>query len=211
MILGALIDAGVALEDVRGALGSLAIARDTVWTETVVRGGISATKFNVRGEGGSADTHQHADEDEHVHASAESHRYELGAHRHALGQSHRHPLGESHRHESESHRPESASHRTLAEIFRLIDSSSLSGTAKDRTKHLFTMLGEAEAAIHGLPLDRVHLHEVGALDSIIDIAGTVFALEQLGVDRIMSSSLNVGAALLWMRARPDLPVVTGAA
>ena len=192
MILGALIDAGVALEDVRGALGSLAIARDTVWTEPVVRGGISATKFNVRGEGGSADAHQHADEDEHVHASAESHRYELGAHRHALGQSHRHPLGESHRHESESHRPESASHRTLAEIFRLIDSSSLSGTAKDRTKHLFTMLGEAEAAIHGLPLDRVHLHEVGALDSIIDIAGTVFALEQLGVDRIMSSSLNVG-------------------
>ena len=51
----------------------------------------------------------------------------------------------------------------------------------------------AEAAIHGTSLDRVHLHEVGALDSIIDIAGTVFALEQLGVDRIVSSPLNVGS------------------
>jgi uncharacterized protein (TIGR00299 family) protein len=68
----------------------------------------------------------------------------------------------------------------------------LSGSAKDRTKQLFTVLGEAEAAIHGTSLERVHLHEVGALDSIIDIAGTVFALEQVGVDRIVSSPLNVG-------------------
>ena len=49
MILGALIDAGVKLEDVRQALGSLAITADTIWTEPVVRGGIRATKFNVRG------------------------------------------------------------------------------------------------------------------------------------------------------------------
>jgi uncharacterized protein (TIGR00299 family) protein len=68
----------------------------------------------------------------------------------------------------------------------------LSGAAKDRTRQLFTVLGEAEAAIHGTSLDRVHLHEVGAIDSIIDIAGTVFALEQMGVDRIVSSPLNVG-------------------
>ena len=53
-------------------------------------------------------------------------------------------------------------------------------------------LGEAEAAVHGTSLDQVHLHEVGALDSIIDIVGTVFALEQLGADRIVASPLNVG-------------------
>ena len=189
MILGALIDAGVPLEDVRGALGSLAIAPDSVWTEPVVRGGIRATKFNVRGESVPAESHQH-DEHEHAHASAEPHRYELGKHRQALGKSHQHASEESHRQESGSQGHES--HRTLAEIFSLIDSSSLSSTSKDRTKHLFTILGEAEAAIHGISLERVHLHEVGALDSIIDIAGTVFALEQLGVDRILSSALNVG-------------------
>jgi pyridinium-3,5-bisthiocarboxylic acid mononucleotide nickel chelatase len=192
MILGALIDAGVKLDDVRAALGSLAIAPDTVWTEPVIRAGIRATKFNVRGEVAPADSHHHDDHDEreHAHAATEPHR-------HASGESHRH-ASESHRHESGSHRHASGSHRhrTLTEIFDLIDRSALTGAAKDRTKHLFTLLGEAEAAIHCTPLERVHLHEVGALDSIIDIAGTVFALEQLGVDRIFSSALNVGGGTI---------------
>jgi uncharacterized protein (TIGR00299 family) protein len=194
MILGALIDAGVALSDVRRALGSLAITPETVWTESVVRAGIQATKFNVRGETGPVDDPRH----DHEHALA-SHRHEAGSHRHPSETPYRHEPG-SHQQSSGSHRPASdqshrhasGSHRTIAEIFRVIDGSALSGSAKDRTKQLFTVLGEAEAAIHGTALERVHLHEVGAIDSIIDIAGTVFALEQLGVDRIVSSPLNVG-------------------
>ena len=74
-------------------------------------------------------------------------------------------------------------------------------TGKDRAKELFQRLGEAEAAIHGMPLDRVHLHEVGALDSIIDIVGTVFALESLGADRIVASPLNVGGGTVRLGAR----------
>jgi uncharacterized protein (TIGR00299 family) protein len=183
MILGALIDAGVALSDVRRALGSLAITPETVWTEPVVRAGICATKFNVRGEAAPVDAHHHA----HAHAAAESHQHVSSSHRHAAAESHRQPSEGSHQHAS------GEPHRTLTEIFRLIDGSSLSGSAKDRTKQLFTVLGEAEAAIHGTTLDHVHLHEVGAIDSIIDIAGTVFALEQLGVDRIVSSPLNLGS------------------
>jgi uncharacterized protein (TIGR00299 family) protein len=179
MILGALIDAGVPLDDVRQALGSLAITPDTVWTEPVVRAGIRATKFYVQGERHPADVHQH----EHVHAHAG-----IEPHRHASDSSHRHTPESSHRHASE--------HRTLSEIFAAVDGSALSETAKDRTKQLFTILGEAEAAIHGTSLDLVHLHEVGALDSIIDIAGTVFALEQLGIDRIVSSPLNVGGGAI---------------
>jgi uncharacterized protein (TIGR00299 family) protein len=182
MILGALIDAGVALSDVRRALGSLAITPETVWTESVVRAGIRATKFNVRGETGPVDDR------DHEHALA-SHRHGSELHRHE-SRSHRHASDELQ--ESGLHRPASASHRTIAEIFQVIDGSALSGSAKDRTKQLFTALGEAEAAIHGTSLERVHLHELGTIDSIIDIAGTVFALEQLGVDRIVSSPLNVG-------------------
>jgi pyridinium-3,5-bisthiocarboxylic acid mononucleotide nickel chelatase len=181
MILGSLIDAGVPLSDVRRALGSLAISPDTIWTEPVVRAGIRATKFNVRGETGPVEDHDH----EHQHVVG-SRRHESGSHRQAPGSSHRQPSESSHRHAS------GESPRTLAEIFRLIDGSALSGTARDRTKQLFSVLGEAEAAIHGTSLERVHLHEVGALDSIIDIAGTVFALEQLSVDRIVSSPLNLG-------------------
>ena len=168
MILGALIDAGVPLGDVRRALGSLAISADTVWTDRVTRAGISATKFCVRGEDLQ---HDHAHDHEHGHGHDHHHH----PHTHAHEELHRH------------------THRTLADIGRLIDGAALSAAGKDRAKALFHRLGEAEAAIHGTPIDKVHLHEVGALDSIIDIVGTVFALETLGAGRIVSSPLNVGS------------------
>ena len=65
--------------------------------------------------------------------------------------------------------------------------------ARARAKELFGTLAEAEAAIHGISIDEVHLHEVGALDSIIDIVGAVYAIETLAVDRIVASPLNVGS------------------
>jgi uncharacterized protein (TIGR00299 family) protein len=179
MLLAALIDAGVPLDDVRRALGSLAISPDVVWTERVTRAGITATKFCVRGENAPHE-HVHA----HAHAEAEG-----------LGQSHSHAHahGGSHDHHHLHDHTHADGHRTLGEISQLIDGSALSSAGKGRAKQLFTTLGEAEAAVHGISLDRVHLHEVGALDSIIDIVGSVFALEQLGVARIVASPLNVGS------------------
>jgi pyridinium-3,5-bisthiocarboxylic acid mononucleotide nickel chelatase len=78
----------------------------------------------------------------------------------------------------------------------MIDRSSLSARGRERAKAMFQRLGEAEAAIHQMPVDRVHLHEVGALDSIIDIVGIVFAMEWVGADRIASSPLNVGGGMV---------------
>jgi len=149
MILGALIDAGLPLDDVRGALGSLAVDRDTLWTERVTRAGVSATKLHVRGESDASHGHGHA-----------------------------HP------------------HRTLREVERLIDGSALSPAGKTRAKALFDRLAEAEAAIHDTPLDKVHLHEVGAVDSIIDIVGTVYGLDALGIDEVVASPLNVGSGTI---------------
>jgi hypothetical protein len=140
MILGALLDSGVSLEDLRAVLGSLPVAGDEIWTERVTRAGVSATKFQVRDE--QAKTHPH---------------------------------------------------RHVAEIYRLIDGSALSPAGKDTAKSLFARLAEAEAAIHDMPVERVHFHEVGALDSIIDIVGAVFAMEQLGVEHVSASPLNVGS------------------
>jgi hypothetical protein len=74
----------------------------------------------------------------------------------------------------------------------MIDESALSSEGRDRAKAMFQRLGEAEAAIHQMPVEKVHLHEVGALDSIIDIVGCVFAMEWAGADRIVCSPLNVG-------------------
>ena len=69
----------------------------------------------------------------------------------------------------------------------------MSAAGKQRATALFRRLAEVEAGIHGIPVEQVHLHEVGALDSIIDIVGAVHALEYLGADRIVASPLNVGS------------------
>jgi hypothetical protein len=145
MILGSLIDAGVPLDEVRRALGSLAIEPDVVWTERVNRAGVTATKFCVKGE----------DAGDHAHP-----------------------------------------HRHLKGVYTLIDGSALTSTGKSRAKELFERLGRAEAEIHGTTMEKVHLHEVGALDSIIDIVGSVFALEYLGVEEVVSSPLNVGSGMV---------------
>jgi uncharacterized protein (TIGR00299 family) protein len=205
MVLGALIDAGVRLDDVRGALGSLAIDADAVWTERVTRTGISATRFCVRDEEAN---HDRTGDEAHVHAHDGAHAH---AHAHGHGRAHTHEHGHPHEHEAglktrgheasaeaapktrgHIHEPEHG-HRTLAEIARLIDGSALSTPGKARAKALFSRLGEVEAGIHDIPVERVHLHEVGALDSIIDIVGAVYALEAIGVDRIVASPLNVGS------------------
>jgi uncharacterized protein (TIGR00299 family) protein len=78
----------------------------------------------------------------------------------------------------------------------MIGRSALSAAAQARARELFHRLGEAEAAIHQMPLEEIHLHEVGALDSIIDIVGAVFALDWFGADRIRSSPLNVGGGMV---------------
>jgi uncharacterized protein (TIGR00299 family) protein len=87
-------------------------------------------------------------------------------------------------------------HYHLKHIRGAIDRSALSDTGKARANRMFTRLAEAEAAIHGMPLEKVHLHEVGAIDSIIDIVGAVFALEWFGADRIVVSPMNVGGGMV---------------
>jgi uncharacterized protein (TIGR00299 family) protein len=108
---------------------------------------------------------------------------------HARGRDHSHTRDE-HAHEHHAHAHE---HHSLHEIEVRIDASALSTEGRERAKHLFRRLAEAEAAIHSTPIDKVHLHEVGALDSIIDIVGAVFGFEWLGVQDIVASPLNVGS------------------
>src|SRR6476620_10958106 len=180
MALGALLDAGLPFDDLKAALGSLALGDAHVHARKVLRAGVSATKFSVHEHpGGDAPHAQDShDQDHHVQGSAP----------HAA-----HP----HRH--------------------------LSATARERAKQMFRRLGEAEAAIHQMPIEKVHLHEVGALDSIIDIVGIAFAMEWAGADRIVCSPLNVGGGMVrsahgvfpvpapaTVRLLGDAPVYSGA-
>ena len=170
MILGALLDAGLPLEDLRAALGSLALGDVKLEVERVDRSGIGATNFQV-----FTGDHSHQHDEGHGHDH----------HHHDHDPNHDHP--HSHAHDRDHQ------HRGLTEICTMVDDSALSPTAKDRAKHLFTRLATVEAEIHQQPVEDIHLHEVGAIDSIIDIAGAVFGLEWLGADRIVASPLNVGS------------------
>jgi uncharacterized protein (DUF111 family) len=84
-------------------------------------------------------------------------------------------------------------HRHLSHILRLIDGASLPDRVKQNASAVFTRLGEAEAQVHGMPIEKVHFHEVGAADSIADIVGACLALDLLGIERIHSSAINVGS------------------
>lgn len=83
-------------------------------------------------------------------------------------------------------------HRGLSDILKIIEAAELPAAVKDKASRIFRRLGAAEAKVHGMPLEKVHFHEVGAVDAIVDIVGTAFAFHYLGVDRIYSSPLRVG-------------------
>ena len=87
---------------------------------------------------------------------------------------------------------ESAS-RTMAEIRRLLTDSALSDAVKKKAVAIFTCLAEAEGKIHGRPADEVHFHEVGAVDSIVDIVGVALALEYLEIEKVFTSRVNTGS------------------
>jgi hypothetical protein len=117
------------------------------------------------------------------------------AHDHG-GPQHHHEPGDGHHHVRDDDVHARHPHRSLGEIFDLIDRSALSPAGRERAKAMFQRLGEIEAAIHQMPVEKVHLHEVGALDSIIDIVGTVFGMEWVGADQVVCSPLNVGGGMV---------------
>ncbi len=184
MIVGALLDLGVPLDGLRAALGSLAIDYGDVSVGRVVRSGISATKFRVHPPAGEAQRPSSAEtgstDHHHHHRHHEHDLEEEGARRSPDA-----PGGPAGHHHDR--------HHSLKEIGGFIDRSALSLAGKQRATHLFERLAEAEAAVHDLPVEQVHLHEVGTLDSIVDIVGAVYALEWIGADAVTSSPLNVGS------------------
>ncbi len=104
---------------------------------------------------------------------------------------------ESHDHD-QHHHDHSHSGRHLPEIRAILEASGLDAPVKERSIALFERLGEAEAAVHGTTRDQVHFHEVGAIDSIVDIVGGVIGLHWLKADRFVSSPLNLGGGTVRM-------------
>jgi len=198
MLLGALVDAGVPfalLEETTAALNLGA----RLEMHKVSRGGLAGTKVNVIIENKDAAGHDHAPGTaDHVHEHGEpepdhsdSHTHDHGSgHTHA--HEHRHADGTVHTHDhahEHTHQP----HRSLSTILGIIDRAPIADAVKAMASRAFRLMGEAEAGIHALPIENVHFHEVGAVDTIVDIVCAAVGCAHLGVDRWLASPLNVGS------------------
>jgi uncharacterized protein (TIGR00299 family) protein len=185
MLLGALVDAGVPFESLARTAEALNVGA-RLEMRNVLRGGISGIKIDVITPEGTSeavdDSHDdHGHEHSHEH---DGHTY--GSHTHSHAEPvHKHA---GHGHAGQSHAP----HRHLSSILKIIEAAPVSGTAKARAARAFQLLGEAEAGIHSIPVEKVHFHEVGAVDTIVDIVCAAVGAEMLGVDCWQASSLNVG-------------------
>src|SRR5229473_2173892 len=180
MFLGALIDAGVSPDLFRQTVTALGVDAK-LEISRAERSGISAVKIDVLAAGEKELPREEFFEKQE-HASGHSHHQ---AHEHE----HSHEHGHTHEH---SHSHEEHLHRGLKEIRAIIQSASISNTAKQRAIAIFEALGAAEARVHNVDSEKIHFHEVGAIDAIVDIVCAVVGSEALGVDEWVCSPLNVG-------------------
>jgi uncharacterized protein (TIGR00299 family) protein len=91
---------------------------------------------------------------------------------------------------------EKRSHRNLKEILRIVERSGVEAEVKEKSKEIFKRIASVEAKIHQTPMEEVHFHELGGLDSIVDIVGSVWGIRQLGIEKIYVSKVNVGSGFV---------------
>lgn len=183
MILAALLDAGLDFEMLKSGLSSLKLDEFEIRKEKVVRSSISATHFSVKIKNITEDSH-----DSHHHGHDHSHEHPH-KHSHSHGHKHIHDHGS----EKHSHSHPKEGHRNLTDIIKIISDSELPQKVKFDAIKVFRRLGEAEAKVHGVPLEKIHFHEVGAVDSIVDIVGGCLGLHILGIEKVLFSTFHFGS------------------
>lgn len=215
MIIGSLLDLGTDPLYLKEELSKLGIDSEyEISIKKVNKNGITATKFDVLLKD-HAHFHHHHHEHEHTHDESQmehghphDHHEPAGGigqsvHDHSHTDTHHHHSHEGHGHSHEQHHEpyshtevshsHSHSHRTFSSIKRMIESSSLLEEVKSLSIRIFQKIAEAEGKIHGVPVEKVHFHEVGAVDSIIDIVGTAILVCSINPDKISASPVPVGS------------------
>ncbi len=172
MFVGALLDLGVDFNALQRELAKLEVQGYHLHTKREARQAITGTKFDVHLEQPHEHTHEHG----HAHHHGHSHEHE-------------------HEHGHEHHHGDAVT-RSFADIRELIVKSGLSEWVKGRAISAFERIAVAEGQIHGKSPEEVHFHEVGAVDSIVDIVGACAALEMLGKPRVLASSVVEGTGVV---------------
>src|ERR1017187_7350627 len=173
MFIAALLDLGVDAAKLERELKKLKLDGYHLHISRQQKSAIAGVKFDVHL------AHEH----DHDHAHDRRHEHDHGHHHH----SHEHPHEHEHQHDH-AHDDQ----RNFAEIKQIISRSKLSAWVKQKSIAVFQRIADAEGKIHGLPPNEVHFHEVGAVDSIVDIVGAAIALEMLGKPRVFASPVVEG-------------------
>ena len=185
MTVAALLDLGASEQHLREALSSLPAHGFDVAVTRVRKSGLDACDFDVRLDA----AHENHDHDMawlygHLDASDHEHGH---AHEHEHAHEHDHEHAHDHTHHHHHHE-----HRSLADVCAIIDASAMSERAKKLAHAVFGKLAEAEAKAHGATPETVMFHEVGAVDSIVDICSVAICLDDLGVTEVIVPSLAEG-------------------
>jgi uncharacterized protein (DUF111 family) len=189
MNLGALIDLGADGEYLIEELAKLHLdSQYEIKINKELKMGITGTKVEVvLPEENGAEPHDGPDESEPQHQPRNDHSHD---HDH---QPHHHKLDEKQVHDHHHHHHH---HRNFQEIKQIILGSGLNDQVKKSSLEMFQRIAQAEAKIHGKSPDEVHFHEVGAIDSIVDMVGAAIALDYLKPDRILASPVQVGGGFV---------------
>ena len=190
MTTAALLDLGVDQEVLKKALKSLPLDGYEIKISRVKKAGLDVCDFLVKLD----EAHENHDHDmDYLYGHLHDHHHDGHEHGHSHDeheQDHSHQEHEhDHHHHHHHHHHE---HRGLKEINDILENSGLTPRAKDIAKDIFLVLGEAEAKAHGVPIEEVHFHEVGAVDSIVDIAAAAVCLDQLDITEVIVPFISEG-------------------
>jgi uncharacterized protein (DUF111 family) len=183
MALAALVDAGANRERIEQELRKLPLGPFRLEWRQVVKNGVSALKLDVVDE-----EHSHHHE---IHNRKELHVLQHHHHGHDHHHDHHHEHDHHHGHDHDHHHHHHE-HRRYRDIVQMIEQADLHPRVTARSLAVFAKIGEAEAKIHGIPVETVHFHEVGAVDSIVDVVGIALALEDLGIDQLYCGPVPTG-------------------
>ena len=189
MALAALLDCGAPLDELKAALGTLGLKGWNLSATPILKSGIHALKVRIELHGESDEeelqrvrAHEHAHHHEHSHEHHYDHAHSHDEHEHHHG--HRHDEHSRGHHHHEHHHG-----RSMGEIRDLIQASGLSETVKAKSLAIFWRIAEVEGAMHHSSPEEIHFHEIGGVDSILDIVGVAWCLEHFGVERVVFSPL----------------------
>lgn len=200
MNLGAMIDLGVDKDFLISQLKKLNLEGWEISVERDQRHGITGTKATVHELHCHEHNHEHENHHEH-HCHEHSHEHEdhhEHTHHHHIGlddhKDHIHDHVHTHEHDHEEHHHHV--HRHLSDIKKIILESGLSEKEKELSLKMFRNVAEAEAKVHGTDIEEVHFHEVGAIDSIVDIVGAAICFNALDVDAVHVSPVELGGGFV---------------